>query len=77
MHSRTKINKRIRTLLLAAAVALVWSVPLAQERDRGQEAQTPEDRQAAEYTRRKLPDDSFTPSEEISEDFPVPFPTDI
>jgi len=30
-----------------------------------------------EYSRRALPADTFKPSEEISEDFPVPFPVDI
>jgi hypothetical protein len=30
-----------------------------------------------EYSRRKLPADTFKPSEEISEDFAVPFPVDI
>ena len=30
-----------------------------------------------EYSARPLPADTFSPSEEISEDFPVPFPADI
>lgn len=30
-----------------------------------------------EYSRRSLPADTFKPSEEISEDFAVPFPVDI
>ena len=30
-----------------------------------------------EYTPKKLPNDTFKPSEKISEDFPVPFPVDI
>ncbi|TDJ69454.1 MAG: hypothetical protein E2O35_01305 [Proteobacteria bacterium] len=30
-----------------------------------------------EHTRRSLPADTFKPSEEISEDFSVPFPVDI
>jgi hypothetical protein len=30
-----------------------------------------------EYNRRALPADTFKPSEEISEDFSVPFPVDI
>ena len=30
-----------------------------------------------EHNRRSLPADTFKPSEEISEDFPVPFPVDI
>ncbi len=30
-----------------------------------------------EYKIKSLPNDSFKPSEKISEDFPVPFPVDI
>ena len=30
-----------------------------------------------EYTKKKLPSETFKPSEKISEDFPVPFPVDI
>ena len=30
-----------------------------------------------EYTKKKLPNETFKPSEKISEDFPVPFPVDI
>lgn len=30
-----------------------------------------------EFTPRPLPADTFKPSEEVSEDFPVPFPVDI
>ena len=30
-----------------------------------------------EYNPKKLPNDTFKPSEKISEDFPVPFPVDI
>ena len=31
----------------------------------------------AEYRPQALPDDVFTPSEEVSEDYPVAFPVDI
>ena len=30
-----------------------------------------------EYKAKKLPNDTFKPSEKISEDYPVPFPVDI
>ena len=30
-----------------------------------------------EYATKKLPNETFKPSEKISEDFPVPFPVDI
>jgi hypothetical protein len=36
-----------------------------------------DDRTRPERQFRPLPADTFTPSEEISEDFPVPFPVDI
>ena len=36
-----------------------------------------DDRARPERQIRPLPADTFTPSEEISEDFPVPFPVDI
>lgn len=35
------------------------------------------EKEKPELTRRSLPTDTFKPSEEISEDFPVPFPVDI
>ena len=35
------------------------------------------DAERPEFTRRSLPADTFKPTEEISEDFPVPFPVDI
>ena len=38
---------------------------------------TTDDRTRPERQLRPLPADTFTPSEEISADFPVPFPVDI
>lgn len=37
----------------------------------------PDDAEKPELTRRALPTDTFKPSEQVSEDFPVPFPVDI
>lgn len=37
----------------------------------------PPDSEMPEYRTRSLPTDTFRPSEEVSEDFAVPFPADI
>lgn len=48
------------------------------EKETEQATQVPDYKtENAEYARRKLPADTFKPSEEISEDYPVPFPVDI
>lgn len=50
----------------------------AQEGDRyRREAETENEHELPGYRPRPLPADTFKPSEEISEDFPVAFPTDI
>lgn len=62
-------------LWLAAGVlaATLGGAAAAQE-----EAEAEKDPQKRpENTLRPLPADTFKPSEEISEDFPVPFPVDI
>ena len=70
-----------RGLALTASLALAPAVTAAQERDyerdRGREAQAAEEPNRPEYRRRSLPTDTFKPSEDISEDFAVPFPSDI
>jgi len=43
----------------------------------GEPASPAAETEKPEYSHRKLPADTFKPSEEISEDFPVPFPVDI
>lgn len=60
-------------VLLPAAVP----VTAAQTQQGGDEspAQAAPDR--PEHRFRPLPEDTFKPSEEISEDYPVPFPVDI
>ena len=41
------------------------------------EAETEDEHELPKHRPRPLPADTFEPSEEISEDFPVAFPTDI
>ena len=41
------------------------------------EQSAPRSQDRPEYRFRPLPEDTFKPSEEIAEDFPVPFPVDI
>lgn len=38
---------------------------------------TPENTERPEYRARSLPTDTFKPSEQVVEDYPVPFPEDI
>lgn len=72
-------NKRLLACLLACACA--GSMAHAQEpvqQDATRDGKTRNaDSDRPEFTRRSLPSDTFKPSEEISEDFPVPFPVDI
>lgn len=37
----------------------------------------PENTERPEYRARSLPTDTFKPSEQVQEDYPVPFPEDI
>ena len=64
---------------LSIGLLLLLSPPLwAQQQT---EAPPPDDAKnqtsKPEFSRRALPADTFKPSEEVSEDFPVPFPVDI
>ena len=56
------------SLLLASTVALADEPPAPPPDD---------DADRPEYRARSLPNDTFTPSEKVQEDFPVPFPEDI
>ena len=57
---------------LLSALMLATSVALAEE------PPAPDDNpDRPEYRARSLPNDTFTPSEKVQEDFPVPFPEDI
>ena len=44
---------------------------MADEKEEEINAPEPEERKSS------IPDDTFSPSENVSEDYPVPFPTDI
>lgn len=60
----------VLTLSLLAAYAT-----LAQQPPREPPSEASPER--PEYRARSLPTDTFKPSEEVQEDFPVPFPEDI
>ena len=71
-----------RLIILITTVALiaylVCGAVLAQEQQSpGEEPPPIASGGRPEYTKKKLPNETFKPSEKISEDFPVPFPVDI
>ena len=71
-----------RLIILLTTVALiaclVCGAVLAQEQQSpGEEPPPIASGGRPEYTKKKLPNETFKPSEKISEDFPVPFPVDI
>lgn len=75
------MRDKLRRLMLASALGFVCSVPGALF---AQDQQTPSEEPPPipaggrpEYTKKQLPNETFKPSERISEDFPVPFPVDI
>ena len=57
--------------LLALVIALSTTSAVAKDSEKVAPQTRPEDK------RTSIPDDTFTPSESVSEDYPVPFPTDI
>lgn len=74
MHS-----KLLLACLLACACAgsgVIAQEPVQQDATRDGKTRNA-DAERPEFTRRSLPSDTFKPTEEISEDFPVPFPVDI
>ena len=65
-------NKKIVKSVLYGMIILNVTFPLiADENENNTNAPRPEDRKSS------IPDDTFSPSESVSEDYPVPFPTDI
>lgn len=72
---RSKIKALTPNLLLIVLLAAAQSANAQAGSDNDSYPDEPPRR--PEYEKRALPDDTFTPSEEISEDFPVPFPVDI
>ena len=74
-------NKRNTYTLSAVllSVMLTWSYPSTSAEE---DEQLPSGHQLDQETKpehrvRPLPADTFKPTEEISEDYPVPFPVDI
>lgn len=68
-----------KAFIVGLVLCIVATPAMGQtEEEREQAKQAPDFKTGnAEYTRRSLPADTFKPSEEISEDYPVPFPVDI
>ena len=65
-------NKKIAKSFVYGMIILNVTFPLiADENESNTNAPRPEDRKSS------IPDDTFSPSESVSEDYPVPFPTDI
>lgn len=65
-------NKKIVKLVVSGMIILNFTFPLmADENENKTEERRPEERKSS------IPDDTFSPSESVSEDYPVPFPTDI
>jgi len=72
-------NRLLIVCLLAGACSapgVLAQEPVQQDATRDGKARNA-DAERPEFTRRSLPADTFKPTEEISEDFPVPFPVDI
>lgn len=74
-----KIRDAAYVATLVAALTLFDSAPwqIAQAAEEDQPESNTNASPRPENTPRPLPADTFKPSEEISEDFPVPFPVDI
>ena len=65
-------DKKIAKSIVYGMIILTDIFPLmADENESNTNAPRPEDRKSS------IPDDTFSPSESVSEDYPVPFPTDI
>lgn len=71
------MRTRFRLAWIAALTFVLASAPFAQERDDGADDRGGESTARPEHRVRPLPADTFKPSEDISEDYPVPFPVDI
>ena len=64
-------------VLCALLAGLPFAGATAAERERGTDARSDQATPRPEHRQRRLPDDVFKPSEEVGEDYPVPFPVDI
>lgn len=73
MRNKPRCWSALSALLLGATLSAATLA--AEDKDSADDSANPPTR--PEYSARPLPADTFNPSEEISEDFPVPFPVDI
>jgi len=66
-------DKKIAKLIVYGMIILNFTsyYLMADEKEEEINAPRPEERKSS------IPDDTFSPSENVSEDYPVPFPTDI
>ncbi|MEC9247911.1 MAG: hypothetical protein VX986_02710 [Pseudomonadota bacterium] len=65
-------KKIYREIMFGVAILVIFTGVNFAEDSRNVSPETkPEDKKSA------IPDDTFSPSESVSEDYPVPFPTDI
>ena len=65
-------NKKIAKSIVYGMIIINLTLPLmADENEDKNNSPKPEER------KNSIPDDTFSPSESVSEDYPVPFPTDI
>lgn len=63
---------------LLAFAAVGWAADVQQATARPPPPPSPaEDTERPEYRTRALPTDTFKPSEQVSEDYAIPFPADI
>lgn len=72
-----KLGPRIVILTLAAMLGAPVCAETAPAEGAPPPPSPPSESELPEYRSRALPTDSFRPSEEVSEDFAVPFPADI
>jgi len=75
----TQRGRRSRPLrgLLAATLCAVAIAARAEDPPPAPPPAPADDTERPEYRARALPTDTFKPSEQVSEDFAVPFPADI
>lgn len=66
---------RLPRALLAVLLGLALAAPARAADPAPPPAPEPEER--PEYRARSLPTDTFKPSEQVSEDYAIPFPADI
>ena len=65
-------NKKIAKSVVYGMIILIFAFSLMADENEGKtNVPKPEERKSS------IPDDTFSPSESVSEDYPVPFPTDI